>query len=116
MKTIAHLTGALVIGVFAAGASVAQTEELKGSSTRETLKPTPAKYAIGPQPSFEDVTRSLAEQGFEVIGYEAGERRIEVHGLTATGHCLELKFNRANGKEVRRERDDDCRPGEGSDG
>ena len=115
MKTIAYLTAALVIGVFAAGASVAQTEERKGALAHETLKPTPAKYAIGPQPSYEDVTRSLAEQGFEVIGFEAGERRIEVHGLTATGHCLELKFNAANGKEVRRERDDDCRPGDGFD-
>jgi hypothetical protein len=115
MKTIAYLAGALAIGVFAAGASVAQTEELKGSSVQETLKPTPAKYAIGTQPSYEDVTRSLAEQGFEVIGYEQDDRRIEVHGLTATGHCLELKFNAANGKEVRRERDDDCRPGDDFD-
>ena len=109
MKTTACLAGALMLGLATAGAGAAQTEELKGASVEVALKPTPAKYAVGPLPSYEDVTRRLAEQGFEVIGYEQGNRRIEVHGLTATGHCLELKFNPVNGKEVRRERDDDRR-------
>lgn len=70
--------------------------------------PTPARYDIGAKASYEEAVQRLAAQGFQLVGYELDDRRIEVKGLTATGHCLELKFNAATGKEVRRKRDNDC--------
>ncbi|ABI78630.1 hypothetical protein HNE_2359 [Hyphomonas neptunium ATCC 15444] len=117
MKTTPYVIGAIVVGMFAAGSlgagtSSAQGEALKGAGAEPGPIATPAKYAISEHASFDEVTRRLAEQGFEVMDYELDDRRIEVTGLTATGHCMELKFNAVSGKELRRKRDDDCRPGD----
>lgn len=96
----------LAAGTFGAGKSAAQSEVEAESS----VTPTPARYAIGSSADFETARQRLAEQGFEVARYEAEGRRIEVTGLTATGHCLALKFHPVSGKETGRKRDDDCGP------
>ncbi|MGE6696521.1 hypothetical protein ACQKH5_02430 [Hyphomonas sp. NPDC076900] len=111
MKSTPYVVAALVLGMIAAGTigagkSAAQTE----AETEGSVTPTPARYAIGHSASLDEASRQLAEQGFEVIGYETGGRRIEVTGLTATGHCLALKFHPSSGKETGRKRDDDCSP------
>lgn len=114
MKSLPPVTGAIIASLFfavsIAGTSAAQSAELAGAETGSAPVPTPARYVIGAQTGFEEATRQLAEQGFEVMEYELDGRRIEVTGLTATGHCMELKFNAASGKEVRRKPDDDCGP------
>lgn len=115
MKSTPYVIGAIIAGTlaagsFGAGVSSAQTEALKGSASEPSLVATPAKYTIGAQASFDEIAQRLAGQGFEVVDYEMDDRRIEVNGLTATGHCLELKFHPVSGKELRRKRDDDCWP------
>lgn len=119
MKTTPYMITALALGTiaaatFGAGASLAQGEALKGAPAEPAPVATPAKYAIGEQASYDEVTQRLAEQGFDVVAYELDDRRIEVKGLTATGHCMELKFHPVSGKEVRRKRHDDCRPDDDS--
>lgn len=96
----------IAAGTFGAGKSAAQSEV----ETESSMMPTPARYAIGSSADFEAARERLAEQGFEVVGYEAEGRRIEVTGLTATGHCLEVKFHPVSGKETGRKREDDCGP------
>ncbi|AXE64543.1 hypothetical protein BBF93_10095 [Hyphomonas sp. CACIAM 19H1] len=111
MKSTPYVVATLVMtmiaaGTIGAGKSAAQTE----TGAEGGMMPTPARYAIGHSAGLEEASRQLAEQGFEVIGYEAEGRRIEVTGLTATGHCLELKFHPSSGKETSRKRTDDCSP------
>lgn len=117
MKALPYVVGAIIAGTIAAGSfgigtSVAQTDDLNGAAPSAAILPTPAKYTIGEQASYDEATRRLSEQGFEVVEYELDDRRIEVKGLTSTGHCLEIKFHPVSGKELRRHRDDDCRPGQ----
>lgn len=102
----ALILGTITAGTFGAGKSVAQAE----TPPEQSLIPTPAKYAIGASASFEEASQRLADQGFEVIEFDTEGQRIEVTGMTATGHCLELKFHPVTGKETRRKRDDDCSP------
>lgn len=109
MKSTPYIIAALILGTitagpFGAGKSVAQTE----AQAEQSLIPTPAKYAIGASATFDEAAQRLAEQGFEVIEFETEGQRFEVTGMTATGHCLELKFHAVTGKETRRKRDDDC--------
>lgn len=110
MKPIPYLITAIAIGMMAVGSGAAQTDELAGSAQAPGLMATPAKYTIGKAARFDEVIQRLAEQGFQVVAYELDDRAIEVEGYTATGHCMELKFHPASGKEMRRKRDDDCGP------
>lgn len=100
------ILAAIAAGTIGTGISSAQT----GGKAEQCPVPTPAKYNIGASSSFEEAVDQLALQGFEVMEYETEGRRIEITGITATGHCLELKFHPASGKETRRERDDYCSP------
>lgn len=110
MKTIKTAFVAVAVAAFGFGLAPATAQEagLAGGDTASTVTPTPARYALASQPSYEDVVQQLSTQGFEVMAFEKDGRHIEVKGLTATGHCFEVKFNAQTGKEVRRERDDDC--------
>ena len=110
MKKITRAFGALAVAAFGFGlaAATAQDAGLAGGDTATTLTPTPAKYVLASQPAYEDAVQQLSTQGFEVMSFEKDGRHIEVKGLTATGHCFEVKFNAQTGKEVRREREDDC--------
>lgn len=101
------LTSILAVSALIASGAAAQAAPATAEDA-STPVPTPARYEIGAQASHDEAVRTLTSQGFEVFEYEQGTRRTEVTGLTATGHCLELKFNPATGKEVRRKRDDDC--------
>lgn len=109
MKCTPYAVAAVILGTITAvtlgaGTSVAQT----GAEADQSPIPTPAKYDIGASANFEVAVQRLAEQGFDVIELETEGKRIEVTGMTSTGHCLELKFHPVSGKETRRKRDDDC--------
>lgn len=101
------LTAILAVSALIASGAAAQTSPAIAPD-QALPAPTPARYEIGAQAGYDAAVSALAAQGFEVLEYEQGTRRTEVTGLTATGHCLELKFNPKAGKEVRRRREDDC--------
>jgi len=52
----------------------------------------------------------MADQGFDVHGIDFEECEIEVKGLDACGHCLEICFSPGSGGEMKRERNADCAP------
>lgn len=118
MQSTPYVIGAIIVSMiaassFGAGTSDAQTEALQEEAAEARPVATPARYSLGEHAGFDEATQALAAQGFDVVAYDAGDRRIEITGLTATGHCLELKFHPVSGKELRRKRDDDCRAGGG---
>jgi hypothetical protein len=77
----------------------------------------PARFEIGSDPSFGEVRSRMADQGFDVREVEYDDGKIEVKGLDASGRCMEIYFSPRSGKEVKRERDDDCgRYGSGRSG
>lgn len=109
MKISGIAACAMATALLGTGSALAQGDELAGAQSEAGIMPTPVKYTIGENAGLTDARQRLAIQGFAVQEMEVDGRRIEVKGLTATGHCLELKFNAASGKETRRKRDDDCR-------
>lgn len=102
----------LVAGLVAGSAAAAQASSAEASPVAEATArasvPTPLKYQLTAGAELASVGEQLAAQGFEALELEQEGRWIEVTGLTATGHCLDLRFNAATGKEHRRKRDDDC--------
>lgn len=92
----ALVAGAAILGT---GLSLAQS----GSTS-----PQPARFEIGSDPSISDVRSRMSEQGFDVRKVEYDDGKIEVKGLDASGRCMEIYFSPGSGKELKRERDDDC--------
>lgn len=79
-----------------------------GLAQSDVAKTQPARFEIGSEPSYKDVRSRLAEQGFDVREAEYDDGKIEVKGLDASGRCMEIYFSPSTGKELKRERDDDC--------
>jgi hypothetical protein len=92
----ALVAGAATLGT---GLSLAQSS---------TATAQPARFEIGSDPSISKVRSSMSEQGFDVRKVEYDDGKIEVKGLDALGRCMEIYFSPDSGKELKRERDDDC--------
>lgn len=107
LSNIAGLGAAALLGATAsaAGTSFAQSS---GAAPDAPPKAAIARYELGPDPSFSDVRDRLAGQGFEARKVEYDDGRIEVKGLNADGRCMEVYFHPGTGKELRREREDNC--------
>lgn len=88
-----------------------------GTAQSDIGQAQPVRFEIGSDPSFGEVRSRMADQGFDVREVEYDDGKIEVKGLDASGRCMEIYFSPRSGKEVKRERDDDCgRYGRGRSG
>ncbi len=100
--------GALLISAAAFGTGLSMAQSVSGQSALGQAQP--ARFDIGPDPSFGEVRARLADQGFDVREVDLDGGKIEVKGLDASGRCMEIYFSPGSGEELRRERDDDCAP------
>lgn len=62
--------------------------------------------------SLSAIEQRLAADGFRVLEIERYPNSVEVKGYDRAGLCVEMHLDPRTGALLRRERDDDCAPGD----